>query len=276
VFYLLAATVALTLGAEGWLLGALLPLIAGSVHTLLVTHEAGRRLWEGAGASVVLTVLVALIVTAVRRGSVDRLVTRAVVRTAAGQAGFGLLAGALLTFATVWAVVGPGPVAVVTVVALPLSLTMGIAELMLYRYRRFGFRLLHRSVNLLTFATGARRMYAATMAGYLAVLLAVAVALSVLLVYTGAPAISPYALVTAVALGGSLFAGLILRSFRDLRTVLLSFTGALAAEAAVLGAGGLAGWDLDIELVQVAVCSVLFAGLVGRGFQILGRAALHN
>jgi hypothetical protein len=276
VLYLLAATVALTAGAEAWLFGALVPLILGSLYALLVTHGAGPRLWQAAAASVALTVLVAVAATARRRASDEALVTRPVVRTAVGQSAFGLLAGCLLTFATVWAAAGPGPAAVVTVIALPLSLTMGLAELMLYRYRRFGFRLLHRSVNLLEFATAARSRYAAVLAGYLAVLAVVAGAIAALLYYAGIAATTPYALATAVVLGGALFAGLMLRSFRDLRIVLWSFAAALAAEALVLGVSAVLGWGLGIELVQLTVCAVLFAGLGGRGFAIVGRAALHH
>jgi hypothetical protein len=270
-FYLLAATLALTMGAEKWLLGALLPLIAGSAHALLASAEPGAELWRTAAVSVALTTLVALIVTTTRRSSTGTLLSRTMIRTGLGQAAFGLLAGALLTFATLWAVAGPGGgAAVITVVALPLSLTMGIAELMLYRYRRYGFRQLNRSVDLAAFARGARQMFALSVAGYLGVLALSAFGLSLLLSYTGTGSMSVWALATAVVLGGALFAGLVLRSFGDVRVMLLACAAALVAEAVLSAAG------LGVEPVQLGVCAVLCAGLVGRGLAVLGRASVHH
>ncbi|MDQ1652395.1 MAG: hypothetical protein QOI35_1595, partial [Cryptosporangiaceae bacterium] len=94
--------------------------------------------------------------------------------------------------------------------------------------------------------------------------------LSLLLAYTGLGSMSLWALATAVVLGGALYAGLVLRSFGDVRVMLLACTAALVAEAVLSAAG------LGVEPVQLGICALLCAGLAGRGVAVLGRASVHH
>jgi hypothetical protein len=199
------------------------------------------------------------------------------------HAAFGLLAGALLTFGTITALVAPagpggiGPDRIAgggAVTALPLTLSMGAAEWILYRFRRRAHRMLRESTTLARFARRVRALLAAAVTGYLAVLAALGAMVAWLGQSTGGFAVTPGQFWTSVALGGALFVALALRSCGVTGLVLVACATAFAAEAVLVWPGGPRPWDLDT--VQFFACGVLFAVLLGVACAVLGRATRHR
>jgi hypothetical protein len=279
--YLLAATVVLVSGAERWLLAALVPSVAGSGYYLVAGAAAPLppTVWAAGATTALATLGVAVALTA-RRGPAGRGVSRRDLLAAVPHAAFGLLAGGLLTFTTVAALIGPaggrGPGLAGAVVTLPLSLSMGVAELLLFRYRRHTYTLLLGSVRLARFAGRARLALAGVVVGYLAVLALIADALAWVGHVTGGFTVTPPLFWTAVALGGALFVALALRSCGVTGPVLGACAATLAAEAALWWGGPALGRPVDIETVQLVACAVLFGVLLAYAAVVLGRATRHR
>jgi hypothetical protein len=270
--YLLAATVVLVSGAERRLLLALAPGVMGSVAHLAVGGPMAV-LWVTGGVTVLGTSGLALWLT---RRAARPTVSGADLRSAAPHAAWGLLAGGLLTFTTIAALLGPagarGPILAGAVVTLPLSLSMGAAEWLLHCYRRRMHDLLVATTSLARFRRRAHWALAGTVGWYLVVLALLAGVLAWLGQHTGAFTLTPILFWTSVALGSALFTALALRSCGVLGAVLLACTAALGGEAAV--------WAVriqpDIQIVQLTACGLLAAGLLLYALVALGRATRHR
>ena len=147
--YLLAAAALLLCGREAWLLAALVPAVVGAVLGMLVPRSgpgsalanptsgvpARDLLWPA--ASVVLAVVLALVATRGARRPVSVLPSAAWSQAGA-QVGFGLFVAVLVLFPALEQLLDPGfdplPLSL-TSLALPLVLTMGVAEWLVVRFR---------------------------------------------------------------------------------------------------------------------------------------------
>ncbi|MFL6055106.1 MAG: hypothetical protein ACJ72W_19670 [Actinoallomurus sp.] len=277
--YLLAATAALVGGAEPWLLLALLPGAAASTAQL-----AGAQIrpvvWVAWAVTVAATVGLAVACTAASDGARsprDSGQSRADVTTALPYALFGLLAGGLLTFSAVPALLGltrPSQATSVAVVA--LSLSMGFAEWILLGYRRRLRRVSLTRSSLGSFALVARVALVAAIAGYLFALMALAAAIAVPAGLVGGlhwgPA-APWIAGGHLCLGGAFFVALLLqssgRSRARMRMVLIAFTAALTTEAVASSIG-------DPWVVQCAAAAMLFGVLCTYALVVLAKATPHR
>ncbi|GAA0811396.1 hypothetical protein [Spirilliplanes yamanashiensis] len=271
VTYLLAATVALVLGAEWLLVAALAPGVGAAVTGVLLGGDAVRSapVVCGAVGTVLASVAAALWVT---RGARPGPPTRAELRDALPHAAFGLCVAGLLLFVPAARTLpppgvvdgGPGGAAAGLAALVPLSVSMGVAEWLLVRYRADTHRWLQRAVTLRQFAARASLALARGTAVYLAVLVA-GVAAGALLVTRAAPA----ALAGYVALGAALFVALLLMTFRVRGPVVAGAAAALAADAALLTA------HPDPDRVQLITAGALFLGLAAYASVALSRAHRH-
>ncbi|GLY93858.1 hypothetical protein [Actinoplanes sp. NBRC 103695] len=242
--YVLAATVALVLGREWWLLAAL---AAG-----LVTPIAG---------------VAAAIVVACwsMRGVRPQLPTRAELTAALPAGTFGVLVGALLIFTPALRALDPQPghgtgVAVALAVLLPLSVSMGAAEWLLFRYRAATHRAMAESRNFRSFGRRASTALFRATAGYVAVLVALLVAGIVL---TGElPHLEP------VLIGPALFLALLLMSFDIRRPVVLACLAALTTNLALIPLHA-------PETVQAGTAAGLLVALYVYAARTLRRAQFH-
>jgi hypothetical protein len=162
------------------------------------------------------------------------------------------------------------------VTALPLSLSMGVAEWLLYRYRHRTAELARGSAGLTGFSWRARRALLGSVAGYLSVLAAIADLVSWSGQATGAFTVTPGLFWTAVALGGALFVALALRCCGVTGVVLAACSLAFCGELAAVVAAPLLGRRPDAELVQLVACAGLFAVLLPYAVVVLGRATRHR
>ncbi|HEX6498162.1 MAG TPA: hypothetical protein VF054_03920 [Micromonosporaceae bacterium] len=268
--YMLGACVLMVLGVEWWLLVVLAPSVTGASVFLALGQPAALRYpaWAALAATPLLALLVAVLHTR-RTGTGGRLVSAAELRGALPALGFGLLAAALLAFPIAAGVPGhPGANAGVLVAGLPLSLSMGPAELVLSWYRRRTQRLLRTTTHPRGFRLRARLVLVGAVLWYLgaAVLLtagAVAVAVANRLVPPDRSMLA--GLVTYLALGAAMFLALLLQTFR-VRAVLLAAALALTGEFVFRDYGMSA---------QVAANVALLAVLGGYAVVVLGRAVRH-
>lgn len=275
--YLLAATAALVGGAEPWLLLALLPGAAASTAEL-AGARIGLVVWAAWALTVVATTGLAIACTRASGAARRRPHGGPRARAALPSALFGLLAGGLLTFPAVPALLGrarPSPATTVAVVA--LSLSMGFAEWILLRYRRRLRRALLTRTGLRPFARAARAALVAAVACYLAALAGLAAAIAVPVALTGHPRWSavPAAWIAGghLCLGGAFFVALLLlssgRSRGRTRAVLAALAAALAAEAP-------ASLVADPRAVQCAAAALLFGALCAYALVALARATPHR
>jgi hypothetical protein len=292
--YLLTATVALVGGAEPLLLLALLPgVCAGGAWSAGGGGAVPAWVWIAWGVTVTATSALALRCTAGGRSGGP--VRRAELAAALPYAGFGLVAGGLLTVGEVCVLLGRAtPSSATTAGVLALSLSMGGAEWLLYAYRRRAHRLLGRSPDLRRFAIGSRCLLAAMVAAYLAVLgvLGAGVAWTSGLAMAGlsgarlsTAGLTPAGLTAAgftaagaiaftgfLGLGGAFFVALLLQSCGHVGPVLAVCAVALGGEIAVLAAGS----GADPGTVQAVAACGLFAVLLGYAVVALSRATRHR
>lgn len=273
VLYVLAATVALVLGREWALLMALTPGVGAAVTGLLLGDavlRSPRMAWCAAASIAAAVVVAVLAVRPVR----PRLPSGRELLAAAPNALFGISVGALLIFVPAVHTFDPGPDAVVDrgaalAALLPLSLSMGPAEWLLYRYRAATHRALHRAYTLVAFTRRAGAALLGVAAGYLAALVALtATAAALITVLTGrSPQIRPLA--TAVVVGAALFVALLLMSFGARLPVVVSCLLALAANFLLLRAA-------PPEQIQAVTAAGLLLVLLGFALTTLRRAPLHH
>ncbi|MER6161692.1 hypothetical protein ABT147_40320 [Streptomyces sp. NPDC001868] len=287
--YLGAATVLLVLGRERALLHSLLPMAGGALFALVQQVPDWARLTLLAGSLSAVVVLAAHEVAPVVRelGTRGRSAGRAaVLGTGGGTTGkgpasprlaaslpyalFGLGIGVLVLYAAVGDVIAhEGRGSVATPAAVALTLSMGPAEWLLYRFRSGGLAGLRSTSTSGAFWRATTVTLVQCLAGYLASLLILAHATAAL--WPGAPRLDAVHFAGLLLLGAVLWTGLLLQSF-----------GAVLGAAAVCCATALAqtlalvaypGDPHGSGLLVYGVAAVIQAGLV---CGLLGRATAHR
>ncbi|ASN28286.1 hypothetical protein LK07_08865 [Streptomyces pluripotens] len=284
--YLGAAGVLLVLGRERVLLAALLPMTGGALLALArpVPEPARLALLLGSLAAVAvlglcevasaapplrvwtvgLTTLLPFPLTRPRVRRRPALGPR--LRSSLPYAVFGLGTGVLVLCAGLGDVLGgAGTNALAAPAAVALTLSMGPAEWVLYRFRSGGLAALRASGTPRAFRRATVRTLAGCLTGYLVVLLVLTLAVTA--PWPGAFTPTGLRLAGLLALGVVLWTGLLLQSF-----------GAVIGAAAVCGAAALAqslalltraGQPHTVALTVYTAAalaqSVLVCGLLGRG-----------
>ncbi|MEU0740320.1 hypothetical protein [Streptomyces sp. NPDC006134] len=290
--YLGAATVLLVLGRERALLAALLPMAAGAALALARPVPGAARVVLLLGSLAAVTALalreVAPAAKDVVRGpwtaGLTALLPFGAPGTGPGRyfaapprltgslpyALFGLGTGALVLYAALGDVLANrahGAVAAPAVVALTLS--MGPAEWLLYRFRSAGLAGLREAGTPRAFRSAVARTLTGCLAAYLVTLLALGLAACAL--WPQAPGPDGGRLAGLLLLGGVLWTGLLLQSF-----------GAVTGAAAVCCAAALAqtlalvtraGNPHDVALAVCGTAAAVQAVLV---CALLGRATAHR
>ncbi|GAB1644437.1 hypothetical protein [Krasilnikovia sp. MM14-A1259] len=270
--YVLAATVALVLGREWWLLAALVPGVAAGVGVLVAGPAAGRSGQLAAAVAFSVAASAAVACWALW-GVRPHLPSRAELAAALPNVAFGALAGALLIFIPAVRALDPGPdprigVGAALALTLPLSVSMGGAEWLLFRYRAATHRAMAETRTLRAFGWRAALALVRVTTGYLAVLVAlVLAAIGLARLLTGELAAAG-PVVAAVLIGPALFLALLLMSF-DLRgPAVLPCLAALAANLALVPLA-------TPESIQAITASGLLGDLFGYALVTLRRAQLH-
>jgi len=272
--YLGAATVLLVLGRERALLAALLPMTAGAATAMLHPVPDAPRLVLLVGSLLAVVTLAWLEVRAGgnvlegrgeprdRSRRTRRQRTRMAPRTTASlpYALFGLSTGALVLYAALSA----GAVA-----AVALTLSMGPAEWLLYRFRSAGLRGLRSTSTPKAFWRTTGLTLAACLSAYLSALLALTLLATTLWPHT--PAMSGAGLTGLLLLGMILWTGLLLQSFGAvLAASAVCCTAALAQTLALLTH---ADAPHRIALFVYGAAAVVQAALV---CALLGRVTAHR
>ncbi|MGW0764835.1 hypothetical protein [Streptomyces sp. NPDC002676] len=280
--YLGASGTLLVMGRDRALLAALLPMTLGAL--LALTHPIPMP----ARLLLLLTSLTAVAVLGflevARDGSAPKanaLKTSALKTSALKGSGprllaslpyavFGLASGVLVVYAALGDILaGAGRSGVAAPATVSLTLSMGPAEWLLYRFRSGGLAALRASGSARAFRRATGATLARCLSGYLAVLLALALATIALWPHTPAP--SGVRLAGLLALGVVLWTGLVLQSF-----------GALLGASAVCCAAALAqtlallthaAGPHVVALAVYGAAALAQAALV-RG--LLGRATAHR
>ncbi|RJQ76309.1 hypothetical protein D5S17_18790 [Pseudonocardiaceae bacterium YIM PH 21723] len=286
--YLMGATVLLVAGADLLLLCALAPGMLGGLLYLKDSSTSSHlpEIYAAVGFSVLATIGLAVVKTVQmnRRGKgapVGRLVSGVDLADALPHLMFGLIAAGLLMFPVVAAAVYAGDLGEQpTLATLPLSLSMGFAEWILYSYRRSIRSLLLRVRHVGEFSMKARLRLISALAKYLLVTAAITVVVAFILDDYHDIHLSPLGMALQwagfVALGGALFCALLLQAFGRSTVVLLSCAVALFTEVVLMRFGTSAGFMLDVSEVQLVVCSTLSLGLLGYAAVALSKAVRHR
>ncbi|MFD9729090.1 hypothetical protein [Streptomyces sp. NPDC059072] len=296
--YVGAATVLLVLGRERVLLAALGPMAAGAVLALFVDLPVPARV------ALLVVSLLAACTLAVRelplaeglRAGARRIRGRVRPRPGGGPVRwrmlrgaeeeygprgprlgdsvpygvFGLGTGLLVLYAALGEVLAGGPAeAVAAPSAVALTLSMGPAEWLLYRFRSGSLAGLRAARS----ADAFRRRMLTTLAGcltaYLTMLLALGLAGTML--WPGAPALTGLRAATLLLLGAVMWTGLLLQSFGAVRPAAVVCASAAVAQSAALLAG--MGQPRLVQLVVAGAAASVLAALV---CLLLGRATAHR
>ncbi|MCP2165536.1 hypothetical protein [Goodfellowiella coeruleoviolacea] len=273
--YLMAATVLLVQGGERWLLISLAPAVLASAAFLVLDRPA----WlfplavPALATSVVLVLELALCWSPQpeqgARWDGRPQVSGRELANALPHAGYGLTVAGLVAFPSV---IGTAPFA--AMVVLPLSLSMGPAEWLLYRYRARIYDLLRGSHGLRGFASGARRTLAGTVGRYLAstaVLVLAALAIAIPTGYADPLWTALLCCVAYLALGAALMLSLMLQTCGFPLVALGTCALALLTEIALVGTG-----LLDLVVGQCAVSLALLAVLATHALVALADPARHH
>ncbi|MEV5377365.1 hypothetical protein AB0L26_15505 [Streptomyces nondiastaticus] len=268
--YLAAATVLLVLGREKLLLLTLTPTAAGGAALLLVQPpEAVRTGLLLATAGGVLGAAAYEIVRARREGKPPE--QPALSPLASVPYGlFGLGCGVLTTLAALGDVLRRTPGATTAGAAvIALTLSMGVAERLLYRCRGTALAALARNTTTAGMKLGAARVLGLCLAAYLAALAVLALAAGAL--WPGGPPVTAARTAALLALGAVLWTGLLLQAFGVAWTPALLCLGAAGAEAAALAL------RLSAPVAtQLAVCTAAAAGLLAAATALLSRITTHR
>ncbi|WP_200304411.1 hypothetical protein [Streptomyces adelaidensis] len=282
--YLGAATVLLVMGRERALLYCLSPMAAGALLALVRPVPDWSRLALPAGSLAVVVILAGLEVAPAVRGlgagnRAAALVALLRLGTPGGSprlsaslpyAFCGLGTGVLVLYAALGDLIaheGHGAVAAPAAVALTLS--MGPAEWLLYRFRSEGLAGLRSTSTTGAFRRAASVTLVQCLAGYLATLLILAHATAAL--WPGAPDLDAVHLAGLLLLGAVLWTGLLLQSF-----------GAVPGAAAVCCAAALAQtvalvtYSGDPHLTGLLVYGVAAGLQTALVCGLLGRATAHR
>ncbi|HEX3784291.1 MAG TPA: hypothetical protein VHX38_31930 [Pseudonocardiaceae bacterium] len=278
--YLLAATVLLVAGAELWLCVALAPAVVVSAAYLLAGRPAALHLpaWIALALTLLLAVGFAVYKTSLPRPKPRRKqVKTAELAASAPYALFGLLVIGLLVFPLVAPHLLPGirgADATTMIGTLPLSLSMGAAELQLYRYRSRIYQLLRRTRRLQEFAGRSRWILAGALWEYLAAAALLMIAVIGLAELAGGnpqwsdlPDFAGY-----LALGGALFLALLTQTCAGTGAVLVWCSLALCAEFAL----ALADREALAMRIQLLCAAGLLAALLTHSAAVLSKANKHS
>ncbi|MCB5167134.1 hypothetical protein LG634_20110 [Streptomyces bambusae] len=183
---------------------------------------------------------------------------------------FGLGTGVLVLYAALGEVLAGGPAeAAAAPSAVALTLSMGPAEWLLHRFRSGSLAGLRSARTPAAFRRRLVLTLARCLALYLAVLLVLGVAGTLL--WPGAPALGGVRVLTLLLLGAVMWTGLLLQSFGAVRLA----AGVCALAAAVQSVAVLVGTGHP-RLVQVAVAGAAAAVLSALACVLLGRATAHR
>ncbi|MBH1934463.1 hypothetical protein I5Q34_09210 [Streptomyces sp. AV19] len=267
--YLSAATVLLVLGRERLLLYTLLP-VAGGGAAALVT-DPPRVLAAGLLLATLAGVLAAAsyqCVLAWREKTTPVPVLSPLASLPYSL--FGLGCGILTAVAALGEVLRHGSAAAPAGPAvIALTLSMGAAEWLLYRFRSRALAALGRTTTTGGLLAGIARVLGGCLAAYLAALAVLALAAGA--VWPDGPAPTAARTAGLLALGAVLWTGLLLQAYGVAWPPALLCLAAGAAEAAALAAG-----LPSPATVQLAVCAGTTAALVAASTALLGRITAHR
>ncbi|MEU1374147.1 hypothetical protein ABZ442_10820 [Streptomyces triculaminicus] len=269
VLYLAAATALLVLGRERLLLLALLPTATGGAVVLLARPPSVVGvvlLLATAGGALFAAVYE---ITRARRTDGERTGQAPPPAASIPYGLFGLGCGTLTTIAALGDVLvghhggASGPA------VLALTLSMGVAEWLLYRCRGLALGALAASTSTGGLLLRVGRVLTLCVAGYLAALTVLTLAVSA--VWPDDPPLSAPRLTALLALGAVLWTGLLLQAYGIGWLPALLCLGAAGAETAALG--------LRISVPttdQVVICTGAAAGLLAAATVLLGRITTHR
>ncbi|MFG3493754.1 hypothetical protein [Streptomyces sp. NPDC047928] len=267
--YLAAATVLLVLDRAKALLGALLPLVAGAPVALAFGLPGPVR------AALLLAAPLAAAVLAARTlltGTAPPPPGRGgpPLAASAPYGLFGLGTGLLVLYTVIGDVVAHGPEAAVAAPsAVALTLSMGPAEWLLHRFRVRSRAGLRATTGVGAFRRVAAAAFARCLTGYLAALVAIAAAGTLL--WPGAPDLGGVRLVTLLLIGTVLWSALLLQSFGAVTGAALVCGAAAAAHTVALAAG-----TGDARLVGTTVACAAALALLALSGVVLGRVSTHR
>ncbi|WP_149179412.1 hypothetical protein [Streptomyces sp. TRM49041] len=293
--YLAAATALLVLDREKALFGALLPLGAGALAALWSAPPPPVRI------ALLLVSLLAAMGLAARALAVET--SPGVPEGSPGAAGgstgsraaprlaaslpyglFGLGTGLLVLHTAIGDVLAYGPAAApgassgstgaagaapAVASAVALTLSMGPAEWLLYRFRGESLAGLRASTSPGAFRRATGGVLALCLAGYLTVLLVLAAAGTALI--PGAPALGGVRLLTLLLIGTVLWTALLLQSFGAVLSPAAVCTAAAGAQTVALATG--AADPRAAGVVVAGAAALVLATLCGL---LLGRATAHR
>ncbi|MFI6013835.1 hypothetical protein ACIBAG_34380 [Streptomyces sp. NPDC051243] len=282
--YLGAATALLVMGRERALLAALLPMTAGAVLALVHPVPDAARLVLLLGSLAVVAILGLREVAPLQgRGAVldmrlpprgrDQPQRTRSRQTAMGPrlsasfpyALFGLATGVLVLYAALGDVLtGDQHSAVAAPAAVALTLSMGPAEWLLYRFRSGSLAGLRSSSTARAFWRTTVLTVGKCLAAYLVALLALSLATSAL--WPHAPGIAGVRLAGLLLLGVVLWTGLLLQSFGAvLGAAAICCAAALAQTVALVTHSGSPHWiGLTVHATAAAAQAALVCALLGR------------
>ncbi|MCP9207576.1 hypothetical protein [Streptomyces cucumeris] len=183
---------------------------------------------------------------------------------------FGLGCAVLTTVAAFGEMVRHGAGAALTgPVVIALTLSMGAAEWLLHRCRGRALMALARSTTLRGLRWRTRGVLSGCLSGYLIALTALVWLTHTL--WPAAPPLGAVRLLAVLALGSTLWTGLLLQAFGSAWTPAVVCAAAAAAEAAAA-----AGEFSRPPVVQLAVCGVATAVLLTAATALLGRMTTHR
>ena len=271
--YMLGACVLMVVGAETWLLVALVPGVVGSAVFLYLGRPANLEhlAWGALGATPLLACLIALACSRKNGPRAGRLLLAAELWASVPAMAFGVVAAGLLTFPVVAGPQGHGGLNQgALLAALPLSVSVGAAEWSLLWYRRRTRRLLGSTNGLRRFRLSARRSLLATLLQYMcgtAVLMAVGVAIAAATGFAYPDRADLPVMVAYLMLGSALFLALLLQTVRLRAVPLFAASAALAAELVLHDKG---------MVVQVVTPAVLLVVIGCYAVVSLGAAVRHG
>ncbi|MEV0187596.1 hypothetical protein ACFVGM_02395 [Kitasatospora purpeofusca] len=275
--YLAAATVLLVLGREKFLLVALAPSALGAgvvlavdvpqvVRTSVLLASLGLAVW-----------LAARELVRCRRGEADPVPLRLPLTKEVPHLLFGLAVGTLTLIAglgvTVHQAVRTGSAEGVSTsptgpAMIALTLSLGLAEWLLFRYRAMAVAALRTSHTPVEFARRTGGVLLGCLFIYLTTVAALDAAATVL--WPGAPALGVPELGALLLLGGSLWLALLLNAFGLSWSTALICLAAAGAECAGLLTGA------DPTVLQLIGCGAAAAVLTALAGPVLGRTTKHR
>jgi hypothetical protein len=270
--YMLGAGTLMVLGAEAWLLVALAPGVLYSAAFLALGRPTDLQhvAWGMIATTPLLALALAGIYTQPSGRAAGSLLAEDEWLGALPAVGFGLVAAGLLIFPVAAGPHGHGGINVGALLAgLPLSLSMGAAEVSLLWYRRRSQRLMRSIRDLRGFALRARLLLIAAALQYVTAAAALTLVAVEIACRTGLvdwsraylPQLAAYGV-----LGGAMFIALTLQAFGSRGFPLVACALALALEIVFRGHGVAA---------QIAVCTALLVAVGGFALIMLGKTVRH-